>query len=85
MDTTVRASLTNRWAVTDLLERSICSIVCDPDRQFWIVMTSAELPRMQDVRRGPFKAVEGAMQAIEKNLRGACRHDIRVGAAHYFP
>ncbi len=85
MDTTVRASLTNRWAVTDLLERSICSIVCDPDRQFWIVMTSAELPRMQDVRRGPFKAVEGAMQAIEKNLRGSCRHGVRVAPAHYFP
>lgn len=85
MDTTVRPALTNRWGVTDLLERSVCSIVRDPDRQFWIVMTADELPRMQDVRRGPFKMVEAAMEAIEKNLHGPCRHGIAVAPADYFP
>lgn len=85
MDTTVRASLPNRWGVTDLLERSICSIVRDPHDQFWIILSADELPRMLEVRRGPFKAIDGAMSAIEKNLHGACRYGAAVAAADYFP
>ncbi len=84
MDTTVRPGLSHRWGVTDLLERSVCSIVSDPDRQFWIVMTADELPRMRDVRRGPFDAVEAAMQAIEKKLHGPCRHGSLVRPRELF-
>lgn len=47
-------------------------------------MTSDELPRMRDVRRGPFAAVEAAMVAIEMNLRGPCRHGTAVALAGYF-
>lgn len=31
MDTTVRPGLPNQWGVTDLLERSICSIIRRPN------------------------------------------------------
>mgnify|MGYP001035934248 FL=1 len=85
MDTTVRPNLSNRWGVTDLLERSICSIVRDPNDQFWIVMTADELPQMNDVRRGPFKTVEGAMTDIEKNLNGSCRHGTAIRLIDAFP
>ena len=85
MDTTVRPNLSNKWGVTDLLERTICSIVRDPEDQFWIVMTADELPQMRDVRRGPFAAVEGAMAAIEINLHGPCRYGAAVAPADYFP
>jgi len=85
MDTTVRPSLSNRWGVTDLLERSVCSIIRDPDDQFWIVLTADELPRMFEVPRGPFKALDGAMNAIEANLHGACRHGAAVARADCFP
>lgn len=74
MDTTVRSSLSDRWNVTDLLERSVCSIARDAADQFWIVQIAAGLQRMHDVRRGPFDAVEEAMDAIEKALHGSCRH-----------
>ncbi|MGO4171916.1 hypothetical protein [Bosea sp. TAF32] len=85
MDTTVRPNLSNRWGVTDLLERSVCSIVRDPHDQFWIVLTIDELPRMVDVLRGPFEAIDGAMTAIGKNLHGSCRHGAAVRPANYFP
>lgn len=84
MDTTVRPGLSNRWGVTDLLERTICSIIRDPDDRFWIVLSADELSRMFEVPRGPFKAMEGAMDAIEKNLHGSCRHGPAVAAADYF-
>ncbi|MGY6246866.1 hypothetical protein ACXIUS_04850 [Bosea thiooxidans] len=85
MDTTVRPSLSDKWRVTDLLERSVCSIIRDPDDQFWIVMTTDELPLMRDVRRGPFMAVEGAMTAIAMNLHGPCRYGAAIAPADYFP
>jgi hypothetical protein len=85
MDTTVRPSLSNRWGVTDLLERSVCSIIRGPHDQFWIVLTADELPRMVEVRRGPFKAIDGAMKAIEKTLHGSCLHGAAMVPADYFP
>lgn len=85
MDTTVRPSLSDKWRVTDLLERPVCSIIRDPDDRFWIVMTADELPQMRDVRRGPFAAVEAAMAAIEMTLHGPCRYGAAVAPAAVFP
>ncbi len=53
MATTLWPGLPRRWGVTDLLARSIRSIMRHPDARFRIVTTSDELPRMRDVRRGP--------------------------------
>jgi hypothetical protein len=85
MDTTVRPRQADQWGVTDLLERAVCSIIRDPDDQFWIILSPSKLSRLAHVRRGPFTAVEGAMDAIEKNLCGICRHGAAVAPHNYFP
>lgn len=85
MDTTVRRNLSGGWGVSDLLERPICSVICDPHGSCWIVLTQDQIARLGDIRKGPFPSVEAAMRAIEKNLNGACRHHTATLPANYFP
>jgi len=85
MDTTVRRSLSGNWGVSDLLERSICSIIRDPHGSCWIILSQEQVARLTDIRKGPFLSVEAAMTAIEKNLNGPCRHHAATLPANYFP
>ncbi len=85
MDTTVRRNLSGNWGVSDLLERSICSIIRDPHGSCWIILSQDQVARLTDIRKGPFLSVEAAMTAIEKNLNGPCRHHAATLPANYFP
>lgn len=85
MDTTVRPNLSGNWDVSDLLERPICSIIHDPHDICWIILSREQVARLSDIRRGPFATVELAMSAIEKNLKGSCRHRTATAPADYFP
>lgn len=85
MDTTVRRDLSGNWGVSDLLERSICSIIRDPHGSCWIVLGQDQVARLTDIRKGPFLSVDAAMTAIEKNLNGPCRHRTATVPTNYFP
>ncbi|WP_129155048.1 hypothetical protein [Bosea sp. Tri-44] len=85
MDTTVRRNLSGDWGVCDLLERPICSIICDPHGTCWITLSQEQVERLSDIRKGPFLSVDAAMTAIEKNLKGPCRHRPATVATTYFP
>lgn len=84
MDTTVRRRLSGDWDVADLLERPICSIVRDAQDACWIVLSQEQAARLRDIRKGPFSSVDAAMTAIEKNLKGACRHRRAVAPVDHF-
>ncbi|AZO76752.1 MULTISPECIES: hypothetical protein [unclassified Bosea (in: a-proteobacteria)] len=85
MDTTVRRNLADNWGVSDLLERPICSIIRDPHGTCWITLSQEQVARLSDIRKGPFRSVDAAMTAIEKNLRGPCRHRTATVPANDFP
>jgi hypothetical protein len=85
MDTTVRRNLAGGWSVSDLLERAICSIVRDPHGSCWIALSRDQAVRLNEIRKGPFLSVDAAMIAIEKNLKGPCRHLPGTTPQNYVP
>lgn len=84
MDTTVRRHPSGNWGVCDLLERPICSIICDLHGICWITLSQEQVARLSDIRKGPFLSVDAAMTAIEKNLNGTCRHRAATAPANDF-
>ena len=63
------------WRLTDLLGRSMGSIVKNASHQFTICPEGHALETMAGIERGPHASLDAALAEIEKHTRGVCRRN----------
>ena len=63
------------WRLTDLLGRSMGSIVKNASHQFTICPEGHALETMAGIERGPHASLDAALAEIERHTRGICRRD----------
>ena len=61
------------WRLTDLLGRSMGSIVKDASHQFTICPEGHALDTMAGIEQGPHASLDAALAEIERHTRGVCR------------
>jgi hypothetical protein len=59
--------------LTDLLGRSMGSIVKNASHQFTICPEGHAFETMADMHRGPYDSLDAALAEIERHTRGVCR------------
>jgi hypothetical protein len=75
MDITVTRTVgrPRTWTLADLLGRPIGLITEDREGGFMIDADGRAPLAMLEMRPGPYTSLDAAMNAIEKQMRGACR------------
>jgi hypothetical protein len=63
------------WLLTDLLGRSMGSIVKDASHQFTICPEGHALETMAGIEQGPHASLDAARAEIERHTRGVCRRN----------
>ena len=61
------------WRLTDLLGRSMGSIVKNASHQFTIYPEGHALETMAGIEQGPHASLDAALAEIERHTRGVCR------------
>jgi hypothetical protein len=61
------------WALTDLLDRDIGSIVEAPSNVFTIHVVATNRDLLVGLKLGPYSSLDNALSAIETHTRGSCR------------
>ena len=61
------------WHLTDLLGRSMGSIVKYASHQFTIYSEGHALETMASIEQGPHARLDAALAEIERHTRGVCR------------
>ncbi len=63
------------WRLTDLLGRSMGSIVKNASHQFTICPEGHALETMAGIEQGPHASLDAALAEIERHTRSVCRRD----------
>jgi hypothetical protein len=61
------------WRLTDLLGRSMGTIVPETPDRFVIRPEGHAVETMEGMRLGPYHSLDAALAAIESHTRGVCR------------
>jgi hypothetical protein len=74
VDVLVKATNTV-WQLTDLLGRSMGSVVENASHQFTVYPEGHAVETMVGIHQGPHASLDAALAEIERHTRGACRRN----------
>jgi hypothetical protein len=74
VDVLVKATNTV-WQLTDLLGRSMGSVVENASHQFTVYPEGHAVEIMVGIHQGPHASLDAALAEIERHTRGACRRN----------
>jgi hypothetical protein len=63
------------WSLTDLLGRSMGSVIGEAGRALMIQPAGHAIETMRGIRLGPYASLDEALAEIERHTRGVCRRD----------